>query len=112
MCEDWKSWTQFSAIQWGVYVGFAVCSFFDSLSFTVKKANRGFESIGIVCVRLCVRRQEFRTLCCWIRDIGDQVYFIRVLHQRVSFVRNDDCQSSYPRTSSRKSNPTLSCRRN
>ena len=27
MCEDWKTWTSFSAIQWGVYVGFAVSLF-------------------------------------------------------------------------------------
>jgi len=93
MCEDWKTWTQFSAIQWGVYVGFAVCSLSsNSLSFMLtEKLIEDIESIGIVCVCLCVRREKFRTLCCWIRDIGDQVYFIRVLHQRFPFVRNDDC---------------------
>lgn len=31
LCEDWKTWTQFSAIQWGVYVGFAVSDFHTSL---------------------------------------------------------------------------------
>ncbi|GAA5959780.1 hypothetical protein JCM3765_000100 [Sporobolomyces pararoseus] len=35
LCEDWKTWTQFSAIQWGVYVGFAALFAF-SCAFIVK----------------------------------------------------------------------------
>lgn len=31
LCEDWKTWTSFAAIQWGVYVGFAVSASFNML---------------------------------------------------------------------------------
>ncbi|GAA5897340.1 chloride channel protein [Sporobolomyces salmoneus] len=35
LCEDWKTWTSFSAIQWGVYVAFAALFAF-SCAFIVK----------------------------------------------------------------------------
>ncbi|GAA5876803.1 hypothetical protein JCM16303_006290 [Sporobolomyces ruberrimus] len=35
LCEDWKTWTSFAAIQWGVYVGFAALFAF-SCAFIVK----------------------------------------------------------------------------
>lgn len=52
LCEDWKTWTQFSAIQWGVYVGFAalfafVCAFVVK-SFAPYAAGSGISEIKCI----------------------------------------------------------------
>ncbi|GAA6011276.1 hypothetical protein JCM11491_006781 [Sporobolomyces phaffii] len=52
LCEDWKSWTQFSAIQWGVYVGFAAtfafCCAFIVKSFAPYAAGSGISEIKCI----------------------------------------------------------------